>query len=272
MNASDRRGFSLIELMVVTVVGFLVIMSAHNVLVTNLGAFTNVSLKIESQQTVRAGMAVLFGELREVSPASGDLLSMAPDSVVFRSMRSFGVVCAVSYSPLPPKLTVRRTGRWIKPGDSVVFLADNDEDLGTDDVWLSSRTSTVDTTAVCPSGDRAQIISLPGMSAAMTADSVRMGAPVRAYTQFTYAIHSMDGGWYLTRGEFSGFPEPLVGPLRSRAQQGFRIEYLDSYGVVTTIPTDVAQFRVRLQSASGGAAPGEALVTDLSVTRIFARN
>ena len=68
----------------VTVLGTLVIMATFNVLISNQRTLTAVSSKIRGQQTLRSGASVIAGELREISPATGDLIAMGGDSVEVR--------------------------------------------------------------------------------------------------------------------------------------------------------------------------------------------
>ena len=272
MMARGRRGgFTLVELLVVAVLGSLVVMAAHRVLVNNTRAFTVVGARVQMQQTVRASADILFSELREISPSGGDLVSMGLDSLTIRSMRTFGVACAVT-STGAPTITVRRTGRWLEPGDSVFVLADNREERASDDVWLSGRVGAVDTTATCVSGDVAQRITLPGLGPAMAVDTVRSGAPVRSFEKFWYGLHQFAGEWYLGRRGVTGSAEPLVGPLKEGAATGLRFAYFDQMGAVTTIPTEVAQIRVTLRTASSVTTQSGQAVADSLVASVFPRN
>lgn len=265
-----RAGFTLVELLVVAVLGSLIVVAAHKVMVNNTRAFTVVAARVQSQQTVRASADILFSELREISPSGGDLISIGQDSVVIRSMRTFGVACAVN--PATPSITVRRVGRWLESGDSVFVLADNREDRASDDVWLSALVGTVDTTITCASGDRAQRITLPGMTSAMTTDTVRSGAPVRAFTRFWYGLDELAGEWYLARRGVDGVTEPMVGPLEPRGSGGLRLAYFDAMGLATTVPADVAQIRVTLLSASSVTTPAGEVVADSLVASVYPRN
>ena len=65
------RGFSLIELVIATVIGSLVIMATFNVLIGNQRTLTAVAAKIRTQQTLRSGVNIIAGELREISPSTG---------------------------------------------------------------------------------------------------------------------------------------------------------------------------------------------------------
>ena len=91
---TKQRGFSLVELLIVAVIGTLIVLAAYEVLVTNRRVFTVQNAKVQAQQSTRSAMEVLFGELREVSSEGSDILAFGPDSLAARSMREFGAVCA----------------------------------------------------------------------------------------------------------------------------------------------------------------------------------
>ena len=161
--SGGNKGFTLVELLVVAVVGSMVMMTIYGVLASNQRANTVQSAQIRSQQIVRAGFEVLFAELREVSATGGDVFRIDPDSIRVRSMRNFGLVCGVDQTVVPPEITVRRIGDWFADGDSIVLFADGNTAIASDDVWLTGTAGTVDTSATCPGGEAAQVIDLPGL-------------------------------------------------------------------------------------------------------------
>ncbi|HUF75760.1 MAG TPA: prepilin-type N-terminal cleavage/methylation domain-containing protein, partial [Longimicrobiales bacterium] len=67
----DRRGFTLVELLVVVVLGSLVLMAALQVLITNQRTYAAQNAVITSQQSTRIALEVLVNELRELSPSGG---------------------------------------------------------------------------------------------------------------------------------------------------------------------------------------------------------
>ena len=75
-------GFTLIEVLVVVVLGAVILASAINVLATNQRTHLSLSTKVQMQQALRAGIEVLPGELREISVREGDLVSMGSPSAV----------------------------------------------------------------------------------------------------------------------------------------------------------------------------------------------
>lgn len=267
----DRRGFTLTELIVVTVLGALLVMAALQVLITNQRTYTAQNAQIQGQQSTRAAVDVLYGELREISAQGGDIVSMSSSSLTVRSMRKFGVVCSLTTAN-PPVLRVLQVGDWFAVNDSVFIFADNQTNISGDDDWIAARVSAVDTTVMCGSS-KAQNLSFSGQSSKFTVptgDSVRTGAPVRSYERYRYSLYTYNGESYLGRTDQGGTTVPLVGPLKP--SNGLTFAYLDSVGNTTATTTRVRQIRVTIRTDSGVTnSLGEA-VSDSITARIYTRN
>jgi len=273
MRPRTRSGFTLVELLTVVVLASFLLLVIYQVLITNSRAYAVNNAQIQGQQMLRAGVDVLFGELREISSQSGDLVKMDDDVLTIRAQRAFGLVCAVDYTASPPELTLFRVGPAFEAGDSVFVFHDNDPDRSLDDEWFGGVATAVDTTTTC-GGSPAQTITVPfvGTTAAATPpDTVRVGAPVRAFDIFTYGQYAIDGDPYLGR-QLKGAtnPDPLVGPLSENGGVSFR--YLDTLGAVTTVDSLVAQIEVILRYQSEVRSFGNDRVMDSLTVRVFPRN
>jgi prepilin-type N-terminal cleavage/methylation domain-containing protein len=268
MNERARDGFTLVELLVVVVLGALLVIAVSQVLITNSRIYTVSNAQIQGQQIMRAGTDVLFGELREISISGEDLEVMDPDQLVIRSQRAFGLVCDTDYSISPEELTVVTVGNSFRPGDSIFVFADNDPQRTADDVWLARTVQSVDASAVC-GGRPAQVLTIPDL--ALSGDTVRVGAPVRAFDRFMYGAFVIDGETYLGRqARGDSPPDPLVGPIVPAAGVVFR--YLDAQEQVTTVSAEVAQIEVTLRYESEARRAGGEKVGDSVVARIYPRN
>ena len=266
MNTRDRRGFTLVELMIVAVVGAMVVGATYQIMLSSQRALTIQTAQVQSQQTVRAGLDILFAELRELSRAEGDILTMGADRIQIRAMRAFGLVCGVDASGSPVR--VQKIGRFFEDGDSIVVFADNRVEIASDDTILSGKVSSIDTTETCPGGDAAQSLTVPALVSAFANDTVRIGAPVRGFTIYTYGLYQLEGDFYLARRSGTT-TAPLVGPLSSN---GVSFIYTDSIGNVTTNPRDVSQIEVTLRSESRVRDMQGRTVADSLRTAIFLRN
>lgn len=263
----DRRGFTLTELIVVTVLGALMIAAALQVLVTNQRTYTAQTAQIQGQQSTRAAMDVLFNELREISAQGGDLLTMNTNALTVRSMRKFGVVCTLT-TDSPPVLTVLKVGDWFAAKDSVFIFADNSTALASDDAWIAVEVTHVDTTRTCGT-QKAVALRFTGQAAPFAADSVRTGAPIRSYVPYTYGLVTLDGETYLGRTD-GGTQVPLVGPLRSGS--GVEFAYLDEDGNVTATATDVRQISITIRTSSRAMNARGQPISDSITATIFTRN
>ena len=263
-----RAGFTLIELLIVTVLGSLVVMAAYQVLLVNQRTYTAQNAQIQGQQTVRAGLDVLFGELREISRSGSDIITFTADSLKVRAGRSFGLVCAADLTN--GTLDVRQVGSWFGAGDSVVVYAENQTTTTDDDEWIIGKVSARDTTVTCGSA-RAQRLTIPAVAtAAAAADTIRVGANVRSFTHYRYGLYTVDGEPYLARVDSTNTVAPLVGPVKSSGGVAFR--YLDSTGTVTTTKANISQIEVTLRTLSNARGPNGELVADSATTRIYLRN
>ena len=266
MKTGDNSGFTLVELIIVAVLGAVVVGDTYEIMLSSQRAYTVQTAQIQGQQTVRAGIAILFSELREMSRAEGDILTMGPDRIKVRAMRAFGLVCDVNAAGSP--ILVKKMGRFFESGDSIMVLADNDPDESGDDTILSGAVSTVDTTRTCSGADTAQSILVPALVPALANDTVRIGAPVRGFTVYTYGLYTLDGDYYLARR--SGMTTAqLVGPL---SPNGVSFIYMDSLGNVTADPRAVSQIEVTLRSRSRVVNKRGVPIADSLTTAIYLRN
>ena len=266
MMVGDKRGFTLVELITVAVLGALVVGATYEIMLSSQRAHTMQTAQVQGQQTVRAGIDILFAELREMSRAEGDILTMGSDRVEVRAMRAFGLVCSVSASGSP--IRVKKIGRFFESGDSIVVLADNDPNISSDDTILSGVVSSIDTTQTCSGADTAQALTVPALATALANDTVLVGAPVRGFTVYTYGLYTLDGDYYLAR-QSGTTTEPLVGPL---SPNGVSFIYMDSLGNVTANPTAVSRIDVTLRSRSKVVDKRGVPVADSLTIAIHLRN
>jgi prepilin-type N-terminal cleavage/methylation domain-containing protein len=266
----NRSGFTLVELIIVVVLGALVLAAAMEVLLTNQRTYTAQNAQIQSQQSTRAAMDVLFNELREISARGGDLITMNPHSIQVRSMRKFGLVCLVSGSS-PPVIRVLKVGDWFVHPDSVFIFADNNVNISSDDAWISAQVNGEDTTSItCGSRPAEDLSFAAGAAGLFTANTVRSGAAIRSFVYYTYGLVTLDGATYLGRTDTDGNQVPLVGPLE--ATDGVQFAYLDSIGTTTTTATEVRQIQVTVRTSSGAINSLGQPVGDSITGLIYTRN
>lgn len=268
---SDRRGMTLVELLVVVMLGGLVMLAIYEVLIVNQRTYTAQSANVRGQQTLRAGMNVLFAELREISPADGDIVTMNADELEIRATRNIGVICEIVVGGLDPTVRARRIGRDLSEDSARVFF-ENDQNSTDDDVWRTARISIVDIGSfACPDGETAQTVQLRDVTHATTSDDVLVpGSPIRNFIHYRYAVGTYDGQSYLIREDTLGVQDPLVGPLDDGDPLDFT--YLDENGSTTTTPTDVRQVEVTLRTISEARDGSGDPYRDSLTARIYTRN
>ena len=271
MNPRDRSGFTVIELLIVAVVGSFVVGSIYKVLQTNQRTYTVQTAQVSNQQIVRAGLEILTAELREVSAVGGDIMGIGDDSIRVRSMRKLGLVCALDASTTPLEVVVWDVGASFVDQDSVYIFADDDPDRSSDDQWFAATVTVpavADQDNTCDDGTAGQHIRVHGVTPTL----VQMGAPVRAYDTYTYGLYWVAGDWHLARRGTDGRVEPLAGPLLPRSRDGLEFDYFDGTGSATATPTNVSRIDITLRTESGARGFDGEILQDSITTSIYARN
>jgi prepilin-type N-terminal cleavage/methylation domain-containing protein len=288
----NRPAFTLVELLVVMVVGAVVLGAAVQSLVLQERANRTTNEVIRGQDALRSALGIMEGELREVATMGGnpvigvgDLVVATPDSLVVRAPRVLGFVCT-------PDAPGQRLVTWslgldrFDASGGILIFQDNITSTGTDDRWLAANVTSVETSSIaCPprpgtnpvAHQRVTIGTLEGGTNVNSQflEGVHPGAPVRGFQRVTYGLYSFAGEWGLGRrvpGPDGDALNPLVVGLAGPGS-GLVFTYLDSHGnPITADPIPVAtvasvRVTARTQPRPGsGAAP-----VDLA-TRIYFRN
>jgi prepilin-type N-terminal cleavage/methylation domain-containing protein len=281
--SARRDGFTMVELLLVLVLGLVVIGGAVNTLVRQEQAYGQMQAMAGTQEDIRIGVELLAGELREISAEGGDLVLATDDSIRIRALRKFGLVCDVDKTG--KRLVVAQEG--VDPfseRDSVVVYVDQDPLKAADDIWQREYVTNVSTSATCttlfgllvpgllPDAD---VIGITLQGSGLRFDSVFPGAPVRQYETVTYSAGAVDGETMLLLTTAAGNRYPLLGPLDGSAGLTFR--YFDGQGIeLTSTPlsaTDrqnVHRIRLALRAAHWANAR-DGMHRDSVITDIFIR-
>lgn len=264
----NRRGMTLVELLVAMVAAAFVMGAVYQVLLTTQRTYTVQREQIAGQQTVRAGSEVLLAELREMSSPEGDLISMGERQAEFRAMRSFGFVCGINASQSQIWVLVR--GQEFQANQTALVHIDNDPGTGADDVWTESNIqgASTDASGCAQSGD-IQRLNVSGLASG-DFSGMRIGAPIRSAETYTYGTFQVDGQWYLARRTAGGSAVPLVGPLDG--ETGLRFEYLDENGTATATAAQVRRIRVTLRTRSDATDRAGNPLVDSLTANAFLRN
>jgi Tfp pilus assembly major pilin PilA len=262
----DPQGFTLVELMIATVTGVLLLGVMYQSVVITQRVTRAQGEQLGVQSSVRGAMLVVVNELRELSTVEGgsreqnDILSISPAGIVYRAMRGTGITCTASSSH---QLRIGRSSfsgfRDPQAGrDSILVYADT-TGTGAHPVWIPMPVGSV-SAIPCPG-------SLPGITLTTTPawwlSGQPTGLPVRVYEPMELRLYQSERKFWLgTRSLSAGeVIQPLFGPLSG--EDGFRLDYLDRTGHPTSNVTAVRSIAVSVHGTSGAA--DEQLTTEVAL-------
>jgi len=213
-----RAGFTLAELMIsITILGLI-----GGLLTTTLMRQQRFHRAVASVADSRARMrdvaTIMPTDLRSISSAGRDILTMDVNSMQFRAYIGAAVLCryaAANVIELPPRVLASGSTltSWItppKPGD-VAFLYNDGALAGNaDDAWtafsISDTTSAADATW-CPSNnvppyttaaDNASRRYRITLTANPNQAQIKIGAPIRFAREVRYSVYqAADNQWYV---------------------------------------------------------------------------
>jgi prepilin-type N-terminal cleavage/methylation domain-containing protein len=255
---SMRRGFTLIEMMISLAIAGIVLSAAYKLLVANQRFYRSQSVIADVESNVRESALILAGELREVSPAGGDLQQMTDTAITINAMRALGIVCVVP-DFLLGRVVIQDASTFKYRAidatrDSVFIYREGATNTTSDDGWLRGKVSGT-TAQNCTDGSAGTRIALSGLVGVSfaTLSGATIGAPVRTFETVNYRLYQdATGTWYLgIRQWVSGAwtnTSAIAGPMRPN--DGVHFEYYDSLGVATATAADVKAIGVTVRGRS----------------------
>lgn len=288
MMSTRRAGFTLVEMLIVTVLGTIILGAAYQSLMIQERSYRIASNAVVDHDALRTALGVLESELREVSTAGGvagmsDIVRAESDEIVVRAARGIAFVCERHPSDRKMHTWSASTTGQVRAGDAIVVFADGMTTTDLDDAWLTARAKSVGTSSVaCASrpaghgGPGPQLVELETIPGGMNVDGnflvpVVAGAPVRAMTEVTYGLYEFGGEWGLGRAAGAGAVEPIIVGL-AEPSQGLVFTYLDANGSPIASnpvmdPSAIAAIDISARTQSRAGNPP----IDMQ-TRIFLRN
>lgn len=277
--STRRDGFTFIEFLLVLVLGMMLLGGAFSTLSRQEQAYGLFRAAAANQQDTRNGVDLLAAEFREVSAGGSDLLMATPDSVRFRALRKFGLLC--DKNKMNKKLVVAQVGadRFVA-GDSLLIYVDQDSLKAADDFWQREVVQSVAAPLTCGTTlglslglllPNANLLELTLPGAGLKYDSIYPGAPVRSFETLTYRAGESGGERMLLRVQ-NGTATPLFGPLKTT--NGLVISYYDTLGTqLTSFPLSPAargsvqrmRIELRAERRAGGSnrMHSDSLITDI---------
>lgn len=280
MNAR-RPGFTLIEMLVVTVLATITLGAVYQTLAVQERHSRQQTAVIQTHQINRTVLNVLAAELREISSLDGDILAASEDAITIRAVRKLGVVCGLPGSPV---LQVRTLGDPFARGDTLFIFADVNPDTRNDDYWVEARVGGVVNHPVCglpwyASDTLRQDLSITIPAGGGSFDHILNGAPLRSVSEVTYMIDQVDGQWVMARALKGGAPVTMIGPLLPKAEGGLVFTYFNDAGTELAANPDVAssqlpairRVQITVQGAARSGVGGKLHFTEPLVTEVFLR-
>ena len=275
---TQRRGFTLVEVLVALLIMGVVTGAIYKLLNTNQRLAVAQAEQVTLQSNVRTGSLIVPNELRELNTmtlgtgAQNDIIAATASTIEYRASRGMGFLCEVpgansvkiaqsSWTGSRPPLLAR---------DDLYLFVDGDKDDDDDDSWLQMDITNV-TTSVCAGGAPGWTLAVAGVPA-----GVLVNTPVRLFERMRMELGSVGGQWWLqarsvTAGEAL---TPVLGPLTST---GFALQYFDSTGATTADLNAVKSIRITVQGLTDGAVrrggtAAAATVQDTLTTQVLLRN
>ena len=275
MNAR-ARGFTLIEVLIVTVLSALVMAAVYQTLTVQMRSNRQVNAVVGTQQTIRTAMQVLQSELREVGGRAGDIRAARPESLTVRALRKVGFVCNL---PGGTAVEVNKVGDGFAQSDSLLFYATGAAGADDDSIRLATVTSTPSASSCTkltgmPWDSLKSDVQRLNLNTAPA--GLNVGDPVRSYETVTYGIFQKGGQYVLGRRTGADSVVTLIGPLAAPANGGLVLTYLNTTNQTIAAANlaaqkdSVARGRVSIKGTNRGAS-ARSMYTDSIVTDIFMR-
>ena len=284
----NRRGFTLIELIVALVLMGIISGAIYQLLVTNQRVYRNQTQRADLNANLRTVVSLLPTELWELNAGdaiASDILVMSADSIAYKAARSMYTLCSPPTVSTPTSGTVVLGNRWygVRPfdgkRDGVMLFAEGDRATRLDNVWVHAEPSGTASAATCADGSAGITFSLKNIAPAGWLAAVDSGAPLRVYEVMKVKTYTDAYGDYWVGTQRLSLPlgwaglEPVLGPI---AASGLQFEYFDNTGLVTADPTQVARIRItvigRTHQAVSTAGGQNEHVVDTLVTQVALRN
>lgn len=253
----NRRGITLVELLIALVLLGIISAAIYRVLVNNQRIYQSQTQRIDLQQNIRAAVSILPAEFRELDATDNDIQSMSATAITVRATRWLGFIC---FPPVLGGILSNRTmiirrqpffgSRGINTATDQMFVFyDGNVNTRNDDGWALAQ-PTVTGPGVCP-----DVPPTPGQTITMNlnlggmlnaAGGITAGSPVRGFEIVTYQLYQQPGdtSWYVGFRPAGGSMQPIIGPV---LPGGLTLSYFDATGVVTNNPTQVARIDITLR-------------------------
>jgi len=249
---ANRRGFSLLELIISMVMALVILGSVVQVMITQGRGYRKQREIVDIRDTGRQAASVLAWDLRQSVIGEAPLAAMGANSIAIRSPRAVGTICA-------KHATLARYGVWKTAGTFLGTVADTAVVYAIGrDKWRTLKITAVGTPAamgvpacVWPGARPPDVVVEFAVQSKIDTSWIRTGAPLRTFRRVEYGEYQVNGRWWLGRrvGAAASY-EQLTGPLLPPASNGLKFTYYDTLGAVTVNPGAVGSIEFTLRPES----------------------
>ena len=215
LSQRDRRGFTMIELIVSFVIGLIVLGSVVQMMIAQSRGYRKQREMVDVRETAREAAALLSWDLRQAAVAGSPFVVMGANTVTVRSPRGLGTICA-------KHALFARYGLWKTAGNILATVDDTAlvYQIGRGG-WNKLKITAVGTpvamgvTACAWPGARPPDVVVEfAVNTGTDTSYIKVGAPFRNFRRVEYAEYQQNSRWWLGRkvGAAASY-EKLTGPL-----------------------------------------------------------
>jgi type II secretory pathway pseudopilin PulG len=248
----DRRGFTIIELIVAFVVGLIVLGGVVQLMIVQGRGYGKQREQVDVRETMREASTLLSWDLRQAAVGGSSFQVMGANNVALRSPRGLGTICG-KHAVLP------RYGLWKTAGNIQATVDDTAlvYQIGKG-AWSKLKITNVGTAAAMgvnncawAGGRTPDMVVEFAVNAVTDTSYIKVGAPFRNFRRVEYAEYQQNGRWWLGRkvGNAAGY-EQLTGPLLAPGSNGLAFTYYDTLGAVTANAAAVGRIAFTIRSQS----------------------
>lgn len=273
---NSRGGFTLAEILVVTVLGSIVMLSIYQMIDIQEKATLQQYALISTNENAQMALAVMTTDLKEISARDSDIVAVDSIDITFRALRKAGLVCnQVSTTTAD----VWEFGDAFAVGDSVlVFSEGANAASAADDGWVRAIITGVASSA-CASNPLALANTRRITTGTNAFSTVTSGGLIRSFVQTRYRMVD-NGEWgELRRTEGSNAETAIIDQLAPLSEGGLRMRFYDSAGTaiplasLTTRRFDIMRMQIKVagKAASNATATAGNRFTDSLTTQVYLR-
>jgi len=251
-NTRERRGFTMIEIIVSLVIGLILLSSVVQMMIVQGKGYRKQREQVDVRETAREAAALLSWDLRQAAVAGSPFVVMGANTVTLRSPRGLGTICA-KHAVLP------RYALW-KTAGSIQATVDDTAlvyQIGRGG-WNKLKITNVGTAAgmgvnACawPGARPPDMVVEFAVNAVTDTSYIKVGAPFRNFRKVEYAEFQQNGRWWLGRKVGNaGSYEQLTGPLLAPGANGLAFTYYDTLGAVSANANAIGTVAFTLRTES----------------------